>query len=458
MKKRILSVRSVRLALACMLVALLPALNSCKKESADVTDLLSSVPSSASAVVGFNLGTMLEKAGCKVEGSSITPGPEVEQWINSQKEYVANEKEALKLFLSGESGVDPVGAIYFADAYDSYITAALADTGKFMEFVEKQSGQTFADAGNDVKVCGNVAVCGAQTWVSMSSKTAIDAKAIKNYSALDNAQSFMANPISAKLANMTHDVTAWGQIKQLAKKGLSFGDAASVNLISSMLFENANCVLVDLDLLKGKLSLQASLLNEKGQPAKYLLPADKVNVSDITALAPNAELIAAMSITKEFTKKVENVSSSLGGDMFGQVMKALKSLDGTVAVALGNIDNPGESIKGVVTTDGNPSMDLLQILSQFGPTQKDGKLVKFGKGTVAGGLDVAKVSDYLKGSTFGFVLNANTSNLNGASLGLSLVAFSINPADGGVTLNLNAESQTPDENILLTLLKKSMEK
>ncbi len=55
----------MRVMLMCLIVGLLPALNSCKKDSADISDLVSKVPSSAEAVIGINLGSLLEKAGCR---------------------------------------------------------------------------------------------------------------------------------------------------------------------------------------------------------------------------------------------------------------------------------------------------------------------------------------------------------------------------------------------------------
>ena len=90
-----------------MLAFMLPVLNSCKKESADVTDLLSSVPSSAGVVVGFNLQSPLEKSGCKVDGSEITPGAEVASFLESRKDVKSSEREIVKLILNGESGIDP---------------------------------------------------------------------------------------------------------------------------------------------------------------------------------------------------------------------------------------------------------------------------------------------------------------------------------------------------------------
>lgn len=442
----------MRVMLMCLIVRLLPALNSCKKDSADISDLVSKVPSSAEAVIGINLGSLLEKAGCKVDGVEITPGENMEGWINANKMLSAKEKESVKMFLSGESGIDPAGAVAFVDAYNSYITAMLADTSKFMEFVKKQTGQEFTET-DGVQTCGNVAVAGAQMWVCFSSETSIDAKAIKNYSTLGSEQSFSNNSFAGKISNMSNDITGWGQTKALMRQGMSFSDVATFNVVSSMLFEEATAISFTVDFMKGKLEGRASVLNDKGEPAKYLFPADKIDVARVKELATTAEVVGAMVISKDLVKKIENVSSSLGGNMLGPVVKMLSSLDGTAAVAVGDVDNPQDAISGVVTTDGQPSLDLMSLLSQFAPTRKDGKLVWLKKGEVAGGLDVAQASDYLKGATLGVVVSADGNSIDSKTNIFKTFAFSLNPDKGGVELRLMIEGKNADENILMSLLK-----
>jgi len=432
----------------------MPALSSCKKEVADTSDLLSTVPSSAGVVVGVNLKSVLEKAGCKVDGSDITPGGDVQKWIDGQKGSTDSQREAMKLVLSGESGIDPVGAIFFTDAYNSYLTAMLADTSKFLEFVKKQTGKEFTET-DGVKICGNIAVEGAQMWICISSSDTIDPKAIKNYSSLEQAQSFMTNSFAGKISNMTNDLIGWAQIKSFSGSGMSFGDMAKLNMFAAMLFENATSVSFTYDFLKGKMEGSAVVLNDKGEPAKYLLPADKIDVDKVKALASNAELVGAVSITKDLMKKIENVSSSLGGNMFGVVLNMLGSLDGTVAVALSSLDfdNMSQGISGVITTDGNPSPDLMSLLSNVAPPRKDGNLVKFSSGVVSGGLDVARAADFLKGATLGVVINAGASDLGGKKDGFKTVAMSLNPEKNGIVLKVMVTGIDEDENMLLTMLK-----
>ncbi|MDE6337463.1 MAG: DUF4836 family protein [Muribaculaceae bacterium] len=303
MKKTVISVKTLGIALLCAFVALIPSLTSCQKDkTADVNELLSTVPSSAGVVVGFNLNALLEKAGCKVEGSSITPGKELQEILASSESSSNQAKESIKMILSGESGIDPVGAIVFTDAYNTYLTAALADTEKFCDFVVKQTELPFENADGNVKVSGNIAVSGAQMWVGITSST-IDAKAVKNYASLDNAQSFASLDVASDIATMTHDVVGYGQIKNFSRSGLPLGNATTMTLAAGFLFENASALTFNLDFLKGEFTSKVMLLNDKGNPAKFLLPANKISLDEVKRLPATANAIVAVPSPKTLSRK-----------------------------------------------------------------------------------------------------------------------------------------------------------
>lgn len=443
----------IRFAMLCIVLAAIPSLTSCKKEVSDTTGLLSTVPSSASAVVGLNIRTMLEKAGCKVDGADITPGEVVEGWLARKANSTASENEAMRLVLSGESGIDPVGAIFFVDAYNSYLTAMLADTGKFQEFVEKQSGQKFTEA-DGVKTCGNVAMSGAQMWVCLSSQATIDPKAVKNYSALDESQSFMSNPYSADIAGMTDDIVGLVQTGLISSgRSGSFIGAAKTNMALGLLFEDASAFAMKCNFLKGKMELRAEVFNSKGETAKFLLPTSKIDTDLVKSLGSQAEAVMVLSISKDLMKKIDQAGSSLGGNMFGAFIKMFGSIDGTVAAAVSDLDNFSDGLSGAVTTDGNPSNDLMQLLSQFGATRKDGKVVRITNGTPKGSLEMSKAADYFKGAMIGIMINADASDLGGPKEGLKTLAFSLAPEGKGITASIDIEGTDPAENMLVTLIK-----
>lgn len=446
--------KNLRAAVLLLLAALLPALSSCQKESADTGDLLSTVPSSASIVVGCNLRSILEKAGCKVDGPEITPGSEVAAWLEKE---TGDSHDFLKLLLNGESGIDPTVAVLFMDAYTGYVTAALADTGKFKAFVEKQNGTSFAKEAGDVEVCGNVAVKGAQMWCAITGGS-IDAKAVANYANLSESQSFLSKEASAKIANMKDDLSGWSEIRALTRGGMSLGNLSTVNIISGMLFENAACLSFTIDFQKAKMTAKVGVLTEKGEYAKYVLPAVKVDVATVKSVAKTAEAFGAIAINKEFVKKIEKLGSSLGGSAFSQLTNAFQHVDGTIAVAFSDIDDTGNNLSGIVSTDGEAGIDMLSIISGWAPYRKDGdKLVRFSKGQVSGGLSLDKSADYLKGATMGLVIDLNSPSL-GAPSHLTTASFAIVPESGGLGAEINVESDEPSKNILVTLLESESKK
>ncbi len=454
MNKNAIFLKPVRLALITMLAFLMPVLNSCQKETADTRDLLATVPSSSGIVAGINLKSMLEKAGCKVDGSDITPGNEVSAWIESRKDEKDSNRRALKLILDGESGIDPSVAVYFMDAYNSYVTASLADTKKFEEFVVSQSGGQFEDSGDGVRTCGNIAIKGAQTWICVSSYNTIDAKAVANYANLGDNQSFMKNEFASSIATMTADVVGWGDIKAFSKQGFSFNQLSSASMFMNAVFEDASALSFNLDFQKGKTVGSVSVLNTKGENAKYLLPTSKVDLSTVKSLGDHAELLVAMTITKDFTKKLEKI----GGAMLSSITEMIKPIDGTVALACGNLDSDEKSFSGVVTTDGEISREFMTELSAFGATRKDGKLVRVSNGSLTGNLEVDKAADYLKGSILGMVINPQVAGLDNVPVFVNTLALTLVPQGNGLKCDIIAVSNDQSKNMFLSFIENDTKK
>lgn len=438
-------------ALLCLLVVLTGTLGSCRKETADTGDLLATVPSSSGFVAGINLKSLLEKTGCKVDGSDITVGESLSAWVES-KNSNGEGRNAFKLFLAGESGVDPSVAIFFTDAYNMYLTATLADTEKFETFVSSQSGEQFVDSENGVRTCGNVAVKGAQAWICVSSHNTIDSKAIANYATLGESQSFLKNEYSSGIVTMTSDVVGCGDIKALSRFGILSGQYSTALMMLTASFEDVSLLSFNVDFQKGKALASIGLLNGKGKSAKCLLPMSKVDLNTIKSIGGDAEIVFAFSLTKDFMKKLEKI----GGSFIGQFMEDLKCVDGTVAGAVG-VANKSErsmdieaALDVVVTTDGNPSKDFMDLLSRFGKTKKDGKFVRLSSGEVNGGLNVENASEFMKGSYGGVVADFNKFASDSV---IKTVAVVMVPEDGGIKYDVTVESSDPSENILLSMIK-----
>lgn len=439
---------TARLSLsACMILLCAIFLNSCKEKATDASDLLSTVPSSASAVVGLNLNSLLEKAGCTVKDSKITPGKDLSECLNS-----IPEEDGLKLLLSGESGIDPSGAILFADAYNVYITAALSDTAGFMDLVTKHNGQEFSET-DGVKTNGDVAIIGAQVWVALNGS--LDPKAVKNYSKLEETQSFAVNPFAKNISEMTHDVTAWIQTNMLMTRGMLYANTTALAMVMNATFEGASAISFNLDFKKGLAEAESVMLNDKGEPAKYLFPADKIDVDLVKSLGKDANTIGAISITKEMVDKVKKFSSSLGGNLLGNYMTLLSPIDGTVALALSDAADIEAGVSGAVTTDGNPSLDFMQLLSLFGPTRKDGKVVRISKGSLKGNLDIEEYAAKMKGATFGMAISIDETNSVFYNAGFKSMILTAASEQSGLKFKGVVESTDPSENALLTIIKKA---
>lgn len=435
-------------SLLVLVIAVVSALTSCKQESSDVSSLLATVPSSSGMVVGFNLKSVLDKAGCKVDGSSIKAGKEVQAWLDGLTSPGANA-ELLRLFLNGDSGIDPQGMVFFMDAYNSYATAMLADTDKFIAFVEKQTGGSFAEAEGGVKVCNNIAINGAQMWICPSSATTIDAKAVKNYATLSQNQSFLSKNVSEPISSMSTDVAGWADVSTLAKTALSMGEMAQLNLAVGALFENPASVAFTVDCEKGKMVSHLSVLNDKGSNAKFLLPTKKIDVDLVKGIGGMADVIVAGCITKDFTKKVERMLSSFGGNLFSEYTKAFSQIDGTVGVACGVKEGGKTPVNGFAQTDGDPGADVMNFLSQFGSTRKDGNMVRFNDGTVSGSLDVEKTAAEMKGAWIAAAYSMSESDESG----LKTVEGRLVPDGGGLRLDVTLTAKDTSKNILLTILK-----
>ncbi len=444
--------KTAGIAMLCLLVAVIPALNSCQKKATDVTDLLKTVPSSAATVVSINLASILEKGGCKVEGSEIKSDGEIGKWLAGNKQFTATQREVIQMFLSGESGIDPVGAIFFTDAYNSYVTAVLADTDKFIAFAEKSEGNNFVDGGNGVRICGNFAIKGAQAWMNVTTAGHIDSNAIANYADLEESQSFLSTPFGPEISTMRVDVTGYGQMKGLMRN-MDIRNSASLMLLSGLVYDNASSFSFTLDFKKGVVNISSIMLNDKGEPAKYLLPSEKIDVDKVKSIGEDANAVIAFSLSKELVEKVQKLGEQIAGQAASSMMKSFDALDGTAAIAFTDPSEPDKGVSGLVTTNGKASLELMQLISQLGNTQKDDKLIRFSKGTLTGSLKIEDAANLLKGSSLGFVLDASVLGNEVKDLGVSNVILAAKPDKGGLRLDLDIETANRDENALVTFLK-----
>lgn len=440
-----------------IVLCLLFNLVSCQKEKADTSDLLATVPSSASAVVGINLRSLLEHVGCKVSDKGVEPGKELKKIMESNKNLPSTISQIINIAFTGESGVSPSGAIVFYDAYNGYATFALQDVDKFRQFIEKETGSSFSDKGNGVFVCDKVAVRGAQAWVCLTSYNTIDEKAILAYSSLSSSQSFLQKDIASSIAEMEHDFVGWCQLGMLLKDVFlfhSFQDRAYVGLIMNFIFEDPDSINLFGDFLEGRFTMNVSVLNTKGKLAKYLLPSDKIDQEIVNSIGSESDLLIAAAIPNSFVTKLSQNGKSLLGSAFTPMLEALKCVDGTFALAVGGEND--KSVSGVVQTDGKPNLTFLTLISNMlAPTRNDGKNVRFSQGTLSGALNISQTSDLFKNAMVGACVSENHP-ASSFSPAVKSMALTVSPKSGSLETEIIVLAKDAKVNILQSLLKEGV--
>lgn len=445
----------LRGSLIVMLMML--TVTSCKEDRADMTGLLSTVPSSAGGVISLDLKSILQDMGCKIDKNVIKPGKEVSEFLSTMKD---KERAELLKLLNGESGISPECAVVFFDANRCFLTVSLDDVEAFCKFMENDKGQSFVDQGSGVRICGNVAVKGAQAWICLSSGKRIDGEAISAYSSLKNSQSFLSNPMASRFVEPKNDIVGWGSIQTLLSGTMSRGNMSVLTLGMGFLFEDASDLAFSIDFEKGFLQASATILNEEGKPAKYLMPSEKINTSTIEGLGESCDAMIAFTLTPKMVSKIGKIGSAIGGNLFGDLTSYLKNVDGTIG-ALWSNPTSGEyrTVTGVVTTKGEVSQQLKDIISNMvAPVREDGKLLRFSNGLVSGRLNVKESCDKLKGSCLGGVINLQgLKEVNGslpAEAGsFENLIFTMNPDSGGLTFKFTLTGSDSKENILVSLLR-----
>ena len=430
---------------------LLFVVTSCKKGTVDVSDLLTTVPSSAGGVVILNLENLIEDTGSKIKDHEIIPGKELEQCM--EKMTNLNRKD-LEIFFDGRTGIDPKAAVLFYDSNRAFITFVLYDENKFCEFVESQANGKFEETASGVKVLGNTAMKGTQAWICLTNGKTLDSDAIASYANLKSSQSFLVTEMGERLLTEENDIRGWVLLGAYLDSMLDRSQRIMFTMGAGFLFENAESVAFKADFKKGELKAEAEILNDKYKPAKYQLPMDKVDVATLKKLGDTCDGLMAFTINPELVKKFEKIGTSFGGSLFGDIGQALKNVDGTVGV-IANGDN--KSVAGIVTTTGDISQELKDMISEnMGAVSIDGKYLQFKKGEVTGSLNVSECAEALKGSCLGMVFDSaslKSMDSEAAPKGFKFGVIKMSPESGGVEFEVEAKTANPKENALLTLIK-----
>lgn len=422
------------------------ALFSCSGDrSADAESILATVPSDASAVAVINAGSILEKAGCKVDGDKISPSDEAADAAAGIKDK--DLRLLVQSLLSGESGVAPSAAVVFRLGYYNYLTGTLSTPAKFKAMVEKDFATKFVSE-EGVDMAANVAVIDDRFWVNLG-QHAVDPKEIKHFTVLDRAQSILANKASERLCQVTKDVEGWGNIPGIVNTfEMGFQERATTQIALQTIFDDPQSISFSAEFKKNEFVAEASVLDSKGSPAKYQFAAGEINLETVNSLGGDAGLVAAIDIPARMIAELKKQTESRSPSMLGIILSSLGSLDGTAAFAV------NKSTRGIITTDGKDTSALQQLLSQGGyGTTKDGKFIrvdaKFTYGAAATSIPVSELAAPLKGAVAGFSMaNAPGWPLKGAGI----TSLQLRKQRNSLSLNISVKSSDPGENILFSLL------
>lgn len=436
---------------------LLVVATSCKKDTESVANLLNTVPSSAGGVVVFDLEGLIKNTGSDIKEHQIKPSNDLEEIISTMS---PSDRKDFNVVLDGSSGIDPKSAVIFYDSSRLFLTVLLYDEEKFCEFVEKNAQQKFEENAGGVKILGNTAVKGAQAWMLLSSGRRIDPDAIASYSSLKSSQSFLVTPMGEKLLTEEDDIRGWALLGASLDEFLSRSQRMMFTMGAGFVFENAESLKFKVDFKKGEVEGSVVILNDKYEPAKYLLPTEKVDVSTLKGLGETCDAMMAFTVNSELIDKFDKLGTAFGGALFGGISQILKNVDGTIGIIGGgnNIGENFEALSGVITTKGEVGQELKDFISEnMGAVSVDGKYVKFSKGNVSGNLSVAECADELKGCCLGMVVDL--SGVKGMGYdssipnGLKNLAVKLEGESGGVKIEIEAKTSNPDENSMLTIMK-----
>lgn len=440
--------KKLTLLLAALAVIAASLLSGCSKsESADARDLLASIPNDASVVAVANLQSLLEKAGCKIDGSEVKPSADMTGAVNGIKDNTM--RSLLSDFINGKGGIEPTVGVVFTVGYYTYFSGIVSDPSAFKASVEKATGAKFS-VQDDVDICANTALKDNRFWVNVGSSQ-IDARDAKHFATLSEEQSFLSNSASENLCKIEKDVEGWGNLSGLLNTAnFSFQEKASVQVALQTLFEDPTNFCFTVNFEKGQMLAEGKLLNSKGKTAKYLFPTAAIDLKTVEGLGGTADAVIAASIPGKLIKKLEEDTKSKQPSMLGVILPSLSSVDGTVAVAF---DSAG-SCRGVIITTGENTGSLTNLLGTMGVTSTiNGKEVNFKKGEVTGPQNVTEMSKFFKGAVIGVASGVPRNAPGDTKNTFESGALVLLPDGDGLAFRITLLGTQKDVNFIVPLLK-----
>ena len=395
-------------------------LQSCTADkAADAADILSTVPNDVSLVAVINSQALLEKAGCTLSDGKITPGKDVENALAKIKD--GSVREFVSTLVNGESGIDPSVLVVFREGYYTYLTGIAADPAKFKTTFGKKLNTTFSSA-DGVDYAANIAIASNRFWIVLN-KSEIDLNDVRHFNTLSAGQSFLQNSYASNLEVITKDVAGWGSINGIMNTGgFDFQKRAMTQMLLQAVYEDPSAFCFSLECVKNEFKAEFSMLNAKGNNAKYLLPTEKVDVKTVASIGGTADMVFAIGVPAKLIDKLKKETGKGSFSMLGMYLQAIDGIDGTVAFACSNDD-----MKGVVTADNaNSAASLSSKLSNdfdLNVTFKENILSVSTKSLPTGHGSVEQMASEFKNAISGVVLSTLPNKFGQAFSGASFMLY-----------------------------------
>ncbi|MDE6022004.1 MAG: hypothetical protein K2G13_00730, partial [Muribaculaceae bacterium] len=331
--------------------------------------------------------------------STINLGKDLQRVIDESQAIKAEDKQQIKDFCAGESGVSISTIVFFAAAR-SYVTGLLNDPQKFIAYMEKETGAKVVEE-NGAKVIASVAVIGNQFWACTAGVPDVDQ--LKYYQQLNDKQSYASADAASLLLDDDKVVT---YVADVNRSMSLIPQATYLRVASSLIFNDMAYIAGSADLQKNDLKAYASVLNSEMKPAELLLPIEKIDASVIKSFEKGGDIYFAAGVPEKLTKKISDLAGTAMGANAKMFENVLGAIDGTVAV---RCSSGAINAEAIIQTNGKNFNDLSSLLqSMMGlVVTRNGDTLTAVRGSkdFTGTITPAVAADKLKGSWIGVVTN-----------------------------------------------------
>lgn len=414
------------MAVAMMAMVLSVMLTGCSgNSSGDARDLLATVPSDATFVGVVDIKGLLKATGSKTDGGSITAGPMLQDAIGS----ISDEKRRAEIdaVMQGESGVSMTAAVLVITSRQ-YMLLMVDDPEKARKFFAARDEELTENDG----IASNryAALSGNKLWISLDNSISTDE--IRGFVELSEKQSYASSAGADRLVAMEHTFSGLGDLSGISRNSMVSRQLPGFSLVLSTLFASPEYLGVTADVTEDTAKASVSVLDEKFKPARYLLPAGSVSKSVVSSLGGTAETVVAFDIPSKLVRKLIDLASSLGGGLPVDVSGLLEPIDGTLAVAM---NQDAGNMRGVVTTTGERTSALFDMLGSFGTVTREGKSLRvISGGEVKGALQLSEAAKLLDGTVGGLVIEDSEAMKRD---GIRRTVITLTNADNGLQLNVD---------------------